>query len=301
MSQALVELRIPTKYGVDVYSARIIEHPDFYIKTIKTSGISLELNYQPEISISHTEDDSDVENDTVEEHPKRRKMVDWEHLPIPEIINRYQVDHSHDRIYHFKKCYGNEFNSCDHLKLFEIIENEYEKKYTTTIYQGPIYQKYNELCRKLTVSEKQTEEIYKRLDTDFRNDANNCQAKHRLDEARILIEQDPVANSSLVVGKLEEAMDTYREFYTKQKEKLQKMEEDKQKAKEAELRKDLTIEKNQFGQYIYKKFNFVFDAKTKSIVGVANGMGGYYPLDNQRIQICQQLKLPYHVESQTRV
>ncbi len=304
MTDALVELRLQSKYGVDIYSAMIIQQPDFYIKTLKTSGISLELNYQPHISLmsqpqpqpQHEKDNnSDVENDVEENKIPRQLKVDWEYIPMSEIIPVFKVDHSIGRIHHFKKCFGTEFNSCEHIKLFEIIEIEYNKKYGTFVSQGPIYQKYNELCRKISMVEKQLDEMYKRLDADFRTELNNSQERSKIDECKILMEQDPLLNYTQIITKLEKVMDTYRDLYCQQKEKLQKMDEDKVKEKETQLKKDLTIEKNQFGQYIYKKFNLVYDPAIKSIIGTANGMGGCYPLDSARIQLCQQLKMKYFV------
>lgn len=297
MTDALVELCVETKYGVSVYSASIIEHPDFYIKTLKTSGIGLELNFQPHITIANDED-SDVENDT-EDTPKSRTIksgkIDWENIHISDVIPLFKVDHSFERVHHFKQCYGKEFNSCEHIKLFEIIETEYNKKYGTFVNQGPVYRKYNELCRKITMTEKQLDDIFKRLDTNFRQQVIDSQVRNRIDESKILIEQDPIANDSQIVSKLEEVMDTYRDFYCKQKEKLKTLEEEKIKQKDIELKKDLTIEKNQFGQYIYKKFNLVYDPSIKSIVGTANGMGGTYLLDAERVKLCQQLKIKYFV------
>lgn len=269
-SETLVDIVISTKYGIDIWSSKIIDQYNFYTQTLRESGIDIVIKYNDgDVDIFNINDLLDVMNET--------------------------PDHTH----YFLELYGREFNSCDKYKIFDMIEEAYKTKYGYTISEGPIFQKYNELFRKIKIVEKQLMDIWKQLNEKSRVVVSQYSFDKTIRECYDLI-LEPHKNESEIIESLESVMSGYRQVQMDEHMERQREMEMERLKEEMEMKKDLTIKKNKFGQFIYEKYNLVLDPKDKCIVGVSNKMGGFYPLDLSAVQLCQKLKLKYKVINDQR-
>lgn len=265
-SESLVSVTLSTKSGIDIYSSKVIDQYNFYVQTLKESGIDIILRYN--------DGEQDVYN-------------------INDLLDCMNIV-SDDHIHYFNELYGKEFNSSSKFKLFEMIETAYNQKYGYSIKDGPVFQKYNELFRKIKIIEKQSSDIWKQLNARSRTKIAQLPFSDKLDECYDLL-KEPHKHSIKIVENLEYIIGGYRKVVNEEKDETKKDEEAKKIQEEKELRKDLTIRKNQFGQFVYEKYNLVYDPTTKCIIGTSNKMGGVYPLDYPGVKLCNQLKLKYTV------
>lgn len=264
-SETLVSISIPTKYGIDIYSSKIIDQYNFYVQTLKESGIDVIIRY------TNDEQDSFNINDLLES------------------MNTTSDDHIH----YFLELYGKELNSTK-FKIFDMIEESYFEKYGHKIKDGPVFQKYNELFRKIQIIERQTSDIWKKLNARSRTKVAQFPFTDKISECYDLL-KNPHQNDKSIVENLEYIMNGYRKIMLEEKDEEKIEEETKRLEEEAELKKDLIIRKNIFGQFVYEKYNLVFDPKEKCIIGTSNKMGGSYPLDLPGVKLCDKLKLKYKV------
>lgn len=263
-SEQLVYINLPTKKGINIYCSKIIDNLNFYKQTLKESGVELTISY----------DDDDVEI-----------------FNINDVLECMDVMNCED-IYYFNQIYGKEFNSSKY-KLFDIIDEEYFKKYGCKIQDGPVFQKYNELFRKIKIIEKQTNIIWKDSREKYRIELTQYNIEKELEKCYNLLEE-PYTTEREILNILETLITNYRNVKNKQDIEKMKEEERKKLKEEQELKKDLTITKNKFGQFVYEKYNLVYDPKM-GIIGRSNLMGGYYPLDLDGVKLCEKLKLKYTI------
>ncbi len=260
--EQLVYLYLPTKFGINIYSAKVIDQYNFYIETLKIADISIELKYN--------------NNDSETFH-------------INDILNLLEIENNQDNTYHFTEVYKTDFNSNDRFRIFDMIEKAYKNKYNTEIKNGGLFSKYNELFRKIKTIEKHTQLIYQTLDMEskkiIQDKGYHKYLKNCLDKL-----SDPITNEKEIIDKLEEMISVYRRLQFE--ENQNKKEKDKQ-FNDQKAKNDITIKKNKFGQFVYEKYNLVLDPSDKTIIGTANGMGGYYPLNCPNVELCKQLKLQY--------
>jgi hypothetical protein len=257
-SETLVSVVLTTHSGIDIYSAHIIDQYSFYKQTLDEAQLA--------ITILNDE------------------------YPYSKLLFRV---HEEDDLYHFRSLYGKEFDSSSNHQIFGLLEHEYQKRFGHKIIEGPVFSKYNELFRKTKIAEKQTTEIYKSL---------NARSKTKLAQSRSLDKifsdlaewlKTPHQNETLIIKTIEDLLGSYLRVLHEEKD------EDKERlklAREGEDKKNqetLTIKKNNFGQFVYEKYNLIFDPKSRTIIGTANKMGGVYPLDRTGIDLCKKLKLQW--------
>lgn len=270
-SETLVSLSISTKYGINVYSSKIIDQYNFYTQTLRESGIDIILRYS---------------------------NGEYEKFNINDLLDSMNTS-SDDHTHYFIELYGREFNSSEKFKLFEMIESEYLSKYGYSIKDGPVFQKYNDLFRKIKIIERQTSDMWKVFSARSRTKIAQFPFGEKFDECYSLIQQ-PHNNEKQVIENLEYIISGYRKTQLEEKLEKEKEEEIRRKKEDLELKKNLTIRKNQFGQFIYDKYNLVFDPSDKCIIGMSNKMGGTYPLDLSGVQLCEKLKLKYKIVNDQR-
>ena len=269
-SETLVSITLPTKYGIDVYSSKIIDQYNFYIETLKESGIDIVLRYNDgEVDIFNI-------NDLLE-----------------------AMESSEDNTHYFLELYGRDFNSTN-FKVFDMINEAYTQKYGYSVRDGPVYQKYNELFRKIKIVEKQISEIWKNFNEKSRVKIAQNFLEEKMNECYKLL-NEPYKNNNKIVENLEYIMNDYARVRNEENEEKRKEEEIKQRREDLNRKKDMMIQKNNFGQFVYTKYNLVFDPKEKCVIGVANKMGGTYPLDLSGVQLCERLKLKYKVVNDQRI
>ena len=270
-SETLVSIAVSTKYGIDIYSSKLIDQYNFYTQTLRESGVDVVFKYNDgEQEVFNVNDLLDAMDES------------------PSDCNHY-----------FLELHGREFNSCDQYKIFDMIDEAYLSKYGHSVRDGPVFQKYNELFRKIKIVEKQTSDTWKQLNARSRTKIAQQPFVERLDTCYSLL-KEPHKNDKLIVEQLEFIMSGYRTIQLEEKSEMEKEEEIRQKKEELERKKDLIIRKNAFGQFVYEKYNLVFDPVEKCVVGVSNMMGGAYPLDLSGVQLCQRLKLKYKVVNDQR-
>ena len=265
-SETLVNITVSTKYGVDVYSSKIIDQYNFYTQTLRESGIDIIFKYN--------DGEQDVFN-------------------INDLLDTMEPS-SNDHTHYFLELYGRDFNSSSKFKIFDMIDEAYQTKYGYCIKDGPVFQKYNDLFRKIKIVERQMADIWKQFNARSRTKIAQHSYGDKIDECYNLL-KEPHKNDKTIIENLENIMKGYRQIQLEEKAEKQKEDELKRKQEEAELKKDLTICKNKFGQYVYNKYNLVFCPKNKCIIGCANHVGGFYPLDINGVKLCEKLKLKYEV------
>jgi hypothetical protein len=270
-SESLISITLSTKTGIDIYSSKVIDQYNFYLQTLKESGIDIIFRYD--------NGEQDIYN-------------------INDLLEYMNVS-SDDNIHYFNELYGKEFNSSSKFKIFELIDIAYNQKYGYTIRDSPVFQKYNELFRKIKIIERQSSDIWKQLNPRSRTKIAQLPFSDKLDECYNLL-VEPHKNDSKIIENLEFIISGYRKIVNEEKEENKKEEEEKKRQEEKELRRDLTIRKNQFGQFVYEKYNMVYDPLKKCIIGTSNKMGGVYPLDYPGVKLCNQLKLKYIVVNDQR-
>lgn len=270
-SETLVSLSLTTKFNINIYSSKIIDQYYFYTQTLRESGVDVILKYN--------NGDQDVFN-------------------INDLLDCMSTSPT-DHIHYFSELHGREFNSDDNFKIFDLIDEAYNDRFGFSIKDGPVFQKYNELFRKVKIVERQTSELWKQFTARSKTKVAQFPFGEKIDESYSLL-QEPHKNEKQVVENLEFVMSGYRKIQLEEKEEKQKQDEIKKKKEEEDLRKHLTIKKNQFGQFVYDKYNLVFDPKEKCIVGVSNKMGGFYPLDYSGVQLCERLRLKYKIVNEQK-
>ena len=267
-SETIVSVSIPTKYGLNIYSSKIIDNYNFYVQTLRNSGLIIQFKCDEEII---------------------------ETLNINKILDLCENNTKNDElVYYYKELHGKRFNSTI-FSVFDIIEETYKTVNGFDIYDGPVFKKYNELFRKIKIIERQTSELWRKLNTMSRTKITDGGYLNNIQECNNLLEQDPFQNESMIITRLEEIIGKYRKCELEEKKEKEQKELDEKKKEEDELRKGLTIKKNRFGQYIYEKYNLVFDPVNRYVVGVSNGLGSHYELDIPHVRLCQKLKLNYKI------
>lgn len=278
-SETLVTISIPTKYGINIYSSRVIDQYNFYKQTLRESGVDIILRY-------NTTKESDDTFDNI--------SPDTECYNVNDLLDSMYDSSMDDQIHYHMEMYGKEFNSSDNFKIFKMIDDAYLEKYGHNIKDGPVFSKYNELFRKIKIVEKQSADIWKQLNARSRSLIAQFPFSEKFEECYDYL-KSPHENDKKIVENLEYVLNGYRQVLVQEKDEKTQLAEDKRQKEAEELKNGLIIKKNQFGQFVYEKYNLVLDPKDKTIIGTSNKMGGVYPLDLPGVQLCQKLKFNYRI------
>jgi len=261
---SLISISVQTEVGISIYSSKIIKDSIFYIQTLKDSGINIVIEY----------------GDRTEQ------------LGIENVVSLFSFDNSIESISHFNKLYNEEFNSTI-FKIFQMIEKAYIDKYGFSIYDSPVFLKYHELRRKIAITEKSLADMYKKFDLHSRSKIAHLHIGHIIDECNKYI-LDPFQNEAIIVKKLEYILNQYKKVASYQlMVGTGVCVVETKKEIDPESKKSMTIKKNKYGQFVYDKYNFVFDPINKSITGVSDGIGGVVPLNEENIRLCVKIGLKY--------
>ena len=265
---SLVSITISTQFGVDVTCYRIIDNYNFYVQSLRESGVEIKFEYQSnEIDVFNIDDLLDV-----------------------------MTEHSSDIVDSFIDVHGKSFNSSESHKIFDLIDKSYIDKYGHKIEQSPVFQKYNELFRRIKTVQHNTLEQYKSFDVQGKISIDSEHFEKKFDELDVLL-LEPHVNSKKIIEILDVIMNTYRLVQKQDKIRKQKEKEEqeaiKKEKEEYETKKDRVIVKNSYNQYVYKNHSLVIDPKTGYVVGVDNKTGGVFPLDRCGMDLCKKLKLKF--------
>lgn len=266
---SIISISIPTEYGINIYSSKIIQNTMFYIQLLKSSDISITIEYSNKKDI----------------------------FKIEDIISLFMIDDNVDSINHFNGLYNGQFNSSK-IKLFDLIDESYLKQNGFSWFDSPIIKKYNDLQRKISITEKSLDGMMKNFDDNSRSKISKLRLSGTVvDECRKLL-LDPIQNENKIVKNLELILREYSKIKSSQITLPilpPNIEQIKQKEIDSILKSSMTIKKNSYGQFIYEKYNFVFDPKDKCIIGVSNRVGGLYPLDEENIKLCNRMGLKFRL------
>ncbi|MDD4930641.1 MAG: hypothetical protein PHG66_00610 [Candidatus Colwellbacteria bacterium] len=261
---SLISISVPTEAGIDIYSSKIINDTVFYIQTLRESGITIDIEYTD------------------------RK----EQFGIETLVGLFLIDDLGDSISNFNELYNGEFNST-RFKIFDMIEKSYFDKYGFSIQDGPVFQKYHELHRKIAITEKSLTEMWRKFDAPSRSKIVQLRLEYVMDECNKFV-IDPYQNEGIIIEKLESILKAYKKVMAYQSTVgAGVIDNEPKREMDIESKKAMTIKKNKYGQFVYDKYNFVFDPKNKCITGVSNGIGGVNPLTEENIRLCMKIGINY--------
>lgn len=267
---SLVSISIPTLVGIDIFSSKVIKDAMFYIQTLRDSGITIDIEYK---SCNTLEGDGDFVK---------------EQFDIDTLIGLLSINNIGDSISYFNTLYNGEFNSTK-FKIFDMIEKSYLDKYGFSVREGPLFQKYHELYTKIAITEKSLSEMKTKFDRLSQSKIIQLRLGSIMDECGKFI-FSPCQNENIVIEKLNHILNQYKIVMDDQLNRGSKV---FKKEINIEEKKAMTIKKNKYGQFVYDKYNFVFDPKDKCIIGVSNGIGGVNPLNEENINICEKIGINY--------
>jgi hypothetical protein len=293
----LISIDIPTRHGINIYSSIKISQYEFYKQTLRGEELTIVLNYE---KTAETEGDEEKTAETEGDEEKTREDEDdnSDTFLVDDLLDAISVFPDKHTLL-FSELFGNEFNSSQKYRIFDMINESYHSKYGYDVLQSPVFKKYNELIRKTNIIERQTAEIYKTLNIKSKKKISELSLGDKIKKCHVLL-LEPYKNDKEIVNLLEDVMGEYKSCLIEEKEEKQKEEIRMKKIEDDELKNDLIIRRNTFGQFIYVKYNLVFDPKEKCIIGVSNKMGGSYPLDLGGVQLCEKLMLKYKIVNEQR-
>jgi hypothetical protein len=256
----LLSISLPTKVQIEIYSAKIVRDAKFYIKILNESPISIRLNYSDEEEIFS------VENICL------------------------LLESTEDSITSFRELYGEQFNSTK-FRLFDLIEDAYSSQYGFSIENSPCFVKYKELKRKIEIVEKTMADMWRKFDEYKRREIAGMNMS--LEDCNILVFENPIKNENDIIMKLEEVLRNYKKVSCKTSESVSTSSNISTPVKESSKSDPLTIRKNRFGQFVWDKYNFVFDPRSKCIIGSTTSDGGVSPLSRQDVDTCKRMGVKY--------
>lgn len=266
---SLISITIPTELGIDIYSAKVIKNIPFYIQTIKEggSGIFIEIKYS---------------ND-------KKELFD-----IESLSSLFIIEDSHESVEHFNELYNGEFNSSVSFKIFDLIDKAYFDRYGYTIVNSPLFKKYNELHRKFSITEKTLSDTWRKFDENSRVKITSFKIDILMDDCKSLL-MDPYKNEYKIIESLEFALREYKKIMTLQNSGSvdETLSTPTTSTKTTNTSLTTSIKKNKFGQFVYDKYNLVFDPKDKCIIGTPNGSGSITSLTNDDIRLCNKIGIEY--------
>lgn len=218
--QQVVTLRLSTKYGIDIFSIKVIHHYNIYFNILSECDFTIKLNY----------------------------LYDEESFHIKDIINKIE----NTIVSKNKDVYFTEMNSSLCNPLFTLIENAYKEKYHDTIENHPTFQKYHALCYKIKSAEKYTMSISKYFTVDMLHQLsllNVCKFWDNVYE-KVDTEQSHLIEES-VIKSLEEIIGIYRNIEKEHNEKIELIKEEelkvinerKMKQEQEDIRQQIETEK----------------------------------------------------------
>lgn len=228
---SLITISVPTEFGIDIYSAKIIPNYPLYIRLIRESNITIDVQYN---------------NSPI--------------MFTNELIDLFIINDS-TKTMHFKGLYDDEFNTSPKFKIFDHIESAYIKKCGHSIYDHPEFKKYYELIRKIAITEKSL--VVPSIKEKYLSQLTEC---------KVLL-FDPIKSETQIIEKLESILKGYKSSISK--------------SHPLPIRERMTIKKNKYGQFVYDKYNFVYDPVGKSVIGVSDGSGGIYSLTEENCKWCE--------------
>jgi len=184
-----------------------------------------------------------------------------------------------DSVTSFRELYGEQFNST-RFKLFDLIDDAYSSQYGFSIYDSPVFLKYKELKLKIEIVEKTMSDMWRKFDDSKRREISGLNMS--IDDCNILVFEDPIKNENDIITKLEDILRNYKRVICKNLD-----------TSSTSKTNPLTIKKNKFGQFVWDKYNFVFDPREKCIIGSTTGDGGVTPLSREDVDTCKKMGVKY--------
>lgn len=167
----LVSICLTTRYGIKIYSSRVIKYYNFYRKLVQDIDISRYYK------IGKKEDNFKITNDLFK-------------------LSTRQTD-----IIYFRELYGCDiFNSDNDYDIFEMIDVAYTQKYGYSIENTPAFKTYVELFNKIKNNKIQdgVEDCYKLLEEPEKNGDIINKKLQSLSLAVITKKEIPVVNNNNV-------------------------------------------------------------------------------------------------------
>ena len=176
---SIISISIPTEYGIDIYSSKVIQTTMFYIQLLKSSDISITIEYSNKKDI----------------------------IKMGDLISLFTIDDNIDSISHFNALYNGQFNSSK-IKIFDLIDESYFKKNGFLPVDSPIIKKYYDLQRKISITEKSLDVLMKNFDNNSRVKISKLGLGTVTDECRKLL-LDPIGNENKIIKNLELVLREY--------------------------------------------------------------------------------------------
>ena len=276
---SLLTISFQTKIGLYIYSSKIIPCGLFYIKLLN------ECNKEGVIKI-------------------RKEKKEFK-----DILSLVVLNNNEEEVGCFKKLYGNEFHSCKDIDLFNIIDSYYKKEKESSIFETPLYNKFYELYNKFMITDK----ILKlSIKPELVSSINSL-----LKECEKLL-NSPIENESIILNKLQEVLTScnkkninisqpqllYKSEISKvtplipmeptlSKEEPIVLKNHKVSLGETGVLNKKQLIRNNFGQFIYSAYNFIYDPLKKIVIGKSNLHGGIIPFDVFDYETCDKAGLKY--------
>jgi hypothetical protein len=286
-SRSLVTVHIHTKFGIDFYCAKVVENARAYVDTLREAGdasITLEYKY-----------------DETEE---------MDMFGISDIAEAMEI-HSPEKTEMFMGVYGDEFNSSENYKIFDYIDASYIMEYGCAVSSSDNCGLYSNLYKILSEREDKLLKEYKSSDDTRRQKITDAGLLTKMRECRDILDsyRDKGATDRMeratraVITSLQSIPVTpptptpkHTPIATPTPIAISTPVATLVNPPPASEKSQITVKKNQHGQYVYEKYNLVIDPNSKVIVGRPNGMGGTIPLDISMVELCKKLNLKYRID-----
>lgn len=268
-SESLISISFLTKFGIEIYSSKVIDQFELYCDTLRDSGIQLSFKY--------VDDDSEI-------------------IDIADLIEAMESS-SFENAQSFIDVFGREFNSSRNYRIFDMIEEEYKKHTGTSINNSPVFQKYNELFRKIKVIEKQSSDLWKKLTPQQKINVRNYSTT--IEECYELL-KSPHHNESLInehliavvnIFKTQKSKDTTISR-VKSSPVITPESQTPSPASNASNTEKLFFKKHPSG-YLVSNHNLLYDPKRKIVVGVSSTDNSVSELTETEMIICEKYNLKY--------
>lgn len=284
-SESLVCVALGTKFGVDIYSSKVIPHFAVYREILLESEFDICLDYK----YGDEDDEGDV-------------------FSIKDVVESMNVLSGENCVKYFRGVYGEEFNSSDGFKIFDTIEASYIQEYGMPISLHEKYTAYEKCYKCIKQARDELENIYTNMNESSKTRVDNLMLREKMNECYKLLEN--YKNNEDLISKKTHAIiltaknikntdnqssSSQSSIQSSQSSVVAKSTPVKSETPTESKSGSLVIKRNDFGQYVYEKYGLVLDPKEKLIIGRPNGMGGIYPLDTPLVELCKKLKLKYKI------
>jgi hypothetical protein len=211
----IINIRVPTKYNIDIYSTISINNYNLYYKVLDESDFNIRLFYA---------NDSDFQEFNI-----KTLLTFMNIITKPNKVIDYEIN----------------INSSNKHCIFELIDLAYIQKYNSKIYEHNIYKKYNDITNKIKNTQLHINNITKSFDSISLANINeyniNKMWEYIFDK---LNNEDCRIIEHIMYKKLDDIINIYNEVLNKQKERVRfkkrELEEERiksDKLKEEELKR----------------------------------------------------------------